>query len=96
MPVRSPGKKRSRGAANNKLSDAAGLTISPTSTLENGLALKSCRSVMNETLHLETKPTDEELIARLADSLAPSWDSFVRILCEIEKLVHSSLVAQKR
>lgn len=51
---------------------------------------------MNETLHLETKPTDEELIARLADSLAPSWDSFVRILCEIEKLVHSSLVAQKR
>ena len=79
MPSRSPGKKRGRGVANNKPADATALTISPTSTLGNGLALKSSRSVMSAPLHLEANPTAEQLITRLADSLAPSWESFVRM-----------------
>ena len=72
-------KKRGRGVANNKPSNAPSLSISPNLALGKGLALQCSRSVTSAPLDLDTAPSNEELISRLADSLAPSWEKFVHI-----------------
>jgi hypothetical protein len=77
--LRSPTKKRGVGVASKKAFDAPRLSISPISSLGNGLALKSSRSVASAPLGLDTTPSNEDLISRLTESLTASWVSFVRI-----------------
>jgi hypothetical protein len=72
-------RKRGRGVANNKPSDAPWLSISSNLAMGNALMLQSSRSVISAPLGLGVAPSNEELISRLTESLAPSWEKFVRI-----------------